>query len=125
MTQKVVIIQGKPRFHFSLSERELSILTFLSMRHYDGHCKSISREGGFLRGWNNRFSWHKEEGDPDPFFVHAEWHEIDTLLKVLEGRSQVLTQEGFENANTLSAQFSSMLDEANQVTPTWKKEVIV
>lgn len=67
---------------------EVAILMVLSERHYDGHCKSVGKSGGFLYGLSNMVEWAKEEDRDIPSLLT--WHQVDTLCKILEqARGQI------------------------------------
>ena len=65
----------RPQFQFELTKPQIDVLIKLSARHYDAWCKSYA--GGKYAGWLNRI----ENGFPH---LTADWHDLDTALKVME-----------------------------------------
>ena len=112
-----ITITAKPVFNFVISNNELTILLGLSENHYDAKCKSISKSGGFLFGWQNMmlsdngFTWKEETT------VAATFDQLDILLKVLEG-SWCLSPEDKPIASKMSITFRHALQVSNTIMPT-------
>lgn len=72
-----------PRANLIFTPEEVELMLKCSAHHYDGLCKSFSREGGLLVKMKNRFSWAEEGELP----VHELFfREVDTLAKITENR---------------------------------------
>jgi hypothetical protein len=52
---KIVRTWLHPKVDVEVTWSEMVTLMVLSATHYDGVCKSLSKQGGILYGWNNRF----------------------------------------------------------------------
>lgn len=83
------VITAAPKFVMSFSELEVEVLNYASQVHYDGHCKSLSREGGILYGMRNQIAFCKADGDgkaqKEPTAdVSLTSRDVDTLTKLLE-----------------------------------------
>lgn len=81
-----VAVTGRAEFTFraELMEELLPHVLVLSANHYDAHCRSISRVGGFLYGWSNCLLM-------DGKAMTCNSSELDTLMKVLEAIPQAPT----------------------------------
>lgn len=71
----------KVKVELSITDKDLETLLELSSRHYDGHCQSVSKQGGFLYGWNNQFHIFEKQS---PIKVTVSTYELDTLVKITE-----------------------------------------
>ena len=67
-----------------LTVDEVATLMELSAAHYDGHCKSAGEVGGFLYRLREQREWLGASGTPTAALLS--WSEVDTLVKILEGR---------------------------------------
>jgi hypothetical protein len=95
---------------------ELKLLGLLAVNHYDGHCKSVAKQGGFLYGMQN----HQEFSNGAPHVLS--FREIDTLCKILEMRSMLSPVESLialnkpkllDVASALSWRLRGLLQEIN------------
>jgi hypothetical protein len=67
---------------------EIEHLIALSVRHYDGYCKSVGQVGGFLYGYHVAMTMGVNHPDDDPPIEppprRVSAHEADTMCKLLE-----------------------------------------
>ena len=119
-----VLIRSQPVFDIPITPIELGILKRMSESHYDGHCNSISRVGGFLYGWTNHQEFLAEIDAPeDQYRVTATWSQVDTLLKCLEMRRYLHSDDEREIALRLSRQLFKLLQVASESIGAWSREV--
>lgn len=115
-------IASRPEFKFNITRRAVTLLVKLSTRHYDGHCRSISQIGGFLRGWENMLNLAYDDvialSDSYSVRVYAAWSELDTLLKVME-MCMGLSKEELAIAGTLTMAFDTAMSKSAKLVPTW------
>lgn len=82
-------ITAKPVFSFAISRADVTVLTTLSMHHYDWHCKSYSKtaadvgKNGLLVIWGMYLDSAEKEGQASAE-VSASRDDLDTLLKCME-----------------------------------------
>lgn len=110
-------IQGRPEFRFEINKPAIDLLVKLSSTHYDGHCRSISQMGGFLRGWENHYLWGLQEPE-SVIKVSATFRDLDTLLKVME-MPHNLSKEELHLRGALALSFGNALAMSNEVCPKW------
>ncbi len=70
-----------PKIMLRFTREEVTELMWLSTHHYDQHCISVSRPGGFLYGISNCF-WN--EGKEPEFAHELSFSDVDTLAKITE-----------------------------------------
>ncbi len=78
-----VEIVGRPEFHMTLDLLVVEALMLLSKHHYDGLCRRVGGNGGFLYGWKNRRDWAEVDGDPT-CAVSGSFRDLDLTLKLCE-----------------------------------------
>jgi hypothetical protein len=80
------IIVAEPKFHLTLNDEVITILLKLSEQHYDSTCKSASKEGGFLIGWQTSMKYR------DGKFT-SDFHNLDLSLKIAENFMNTLSED--------------------------------
>ena len=109
-------IIGRPEFHFVLVAGDLAMLIELSAHHYDGWCRSASKHGGFLYGWENCLD------GTGRVEVTASWREVDTCCKIMESACW-FDKDTQTRAIFLSGAFRKAFYAANGASARWKVEV--
>ena len=121
-------ICASPVFWVPLNLRQANILAFLSSHHYDGVCKDASRVGGFVYGWINHLSFNDGKStDGEPVKVRGEFRQLDTCMKILEGRMMLKTgkptdEEDLAIAHALANDLANALYQANRMISPIKFE---
>jgi hypothetical protein len=108
-------IQGKPEFEISLTKEHVLLLMKLSSCHYDSRCKNASQPRGFLFGWNNILGL-TPDGETLP--IRATWHELDTVLKIIE-MPPPLTADEIHLRAEMQRCFFAAFRLANEVYSAW------
>lgn len=105
-----------------LTKKELGILLECSKHHYDGHCQSMSRQGGILYGMRNMLDM-EEEGVTRRFCA---FREIDSMVKCLEIAPLVFrpTPEKAEEAGRLFYDLKQLLKGINDETARVNSEEV-
>jgi hypothetical protein len=114
-----ITIYGKPTFRIAFNRTLVDALKIVAEHHYDGVCKSIGRQGGWLYGVDNSLAFTGAAEQT----TALSWREADTALKVMEMRRYhtnlsapaVLALEGFDRS------LRKAMDTAQQVN--WSIDV--
>ncbi len=86
----------------TLTRKELEVIKKCSEAHYDGVCKSISREGGFIYGWFNKL------GVKNSITETVTFNTCDIIAKTLEVQ-RYMPKEDIEFAYKLSIFFHDIM----------------
>lgn len=79
-------------FHYDISvesyfsNAEVMHLFEIASHHYDGHCKSQARQGGFLWGMRNGLLADDKSYSLPETRYRVDWRMADTMQKILEQR---------------------------------------
>ncbi len=81
-----ISIYATSNFVFEVAKDLVDNLMQLSQMHYDGICRSASKIGGFLYGWNNMVTFRESQPikEREPVTASCNFRTLDTLAKICE-----------------------------------------
>lgn len=109
------ILWSVPIAHVTLTRTEIELLLGCSQHHYDGHCRDVGRQGGFLYGWANRLNYFNPVPNaPSVLIDDATFRQLDTCAKLLEMPLHIAETEAEQTVrHTLRGQIARALAEIN------------
>lgn len=133
-------MRGIPMFELALTSDHVEVLREIAAHHYDGKCRAAGHDtsekergglfpdrNGFLTGWLRLLEPRPGCVVQPPEKIDADWHELDTCLKIIEMAGTMFGRlGGLESprklglATEMMIDFNHAMNVAREAMKTWK-----